>query len=476
MASRENLGLQISLISFVGLTVILAIACYFLWQRGEEAMENKTRADTQLAQAQTARTQAEAENKNLKLMIGYPPETQVSEVEAAFRADMAAYGLFLQQEVENYHLLASLYVPQWIDAQQSITRAETDVQTLNADVAAAREQQQSAEQSYENSLTQANDQVTAAGQSYATDLTARQQVNDEANAALTVMRGRESERIQELEAQIAVLERQLSGLGQQYDKARDQLEGYESPTLDQPDGMISFVGPDIVYINVGSADAVRRQMTFSVYESGEGNVAQSEQKGTIEVTAIRDEHLAEARIISDSLANPILPGDLIFSPIWQPGQQLHFAMIGSMDIDGDGEDDSALVRRLILLNGGAIDEGVLYDNNGDAITDASGDPVIGPLLSLETRYLVVGDPGDETSSASDLAALNAAKRDAEEKNIEQISVERLLDLMGYRGTERSIGLGDNADPDDFRPRPDTGRGSIRDFRERRPPAETGSAY
>src|SRR5205814_522187 len=94
-------------------------------------------------------------------------------------------------------------------------------------------------------------------------------------------------------------------------------------------------------------------------------VSEAKKKGTIEVINITGPHMAECRILADSTPNPLLPNDLIFTPLWRPGQQDHFALVGMMDIDGDGVDDREKVHDLIRINGGII----------DAETDAKGNAI-----------------------------------------------------------------------------------------------------
>ena len=75
----------------------------------------------------------------------------------------------------------------------------------------------------------------------------------------------------------------------------------------------------------------------------------------MEVTHILGEHLSVARILEEDQANPIANGDKVFTPLWHPGQRTHFAILGTIDLDGDGEDDRALVKDLITSTGGVID-------------------------------------------------------------------------------------------------------------------------
>jgi hypothetical protein len=129
-------------------------------------------------------------------------------------------------------------------------------------------------------------------------------------------------------------------------------------------------------------------------------------KGSIEVINITDRHLAECRILQHSPSNPIIPGDVIYTPVWQPGQQDHFALVGKLDIDGDDEDDIRRVQELIQINGGAIDT----------------------EINVQTRYLVVGKI--EESSAK-LEENNKLLNDAKKFGIQHIKLSQFMEMMGY---------------------------------------------
>ncbi len=110
-----------------------------------------------------------------------------------------------------------------------------------------------------------------------------------------------------------------------------------------------------VWISLGRADGLQRQMTFSVYPSTAMDVGKAPRKGSIEVTEILGDHLAEARILEDNPSDPIMPGDLIHTPVWEAGQRPRFALADGMDIDGDGKSDLDIVLNIIRSNGGIVD-------------------------------------------------------------------------------------------------------------------------
>jgi hypothetical protein len=227
---------------------------------------------------------------------------------------------------------------------------------------------------------------------------------------------------------------------------KDKLDAMTTTSFEQPDGKIARVSQQerTVWINLGFADGLRRQQTFAIYNQNEADFQNAKPKGTIEVTIVKEAKLSEARIVSDQIADPILPGDLVFSPSWQPGQRLHFALAGFLDANGDGKSDTNLVKNLITLNGGIIDAEV--NEQGERTG----------TVSIETRYLVVGDRPQETSSAVTLAAYTSIVKECENFGIEKISVDKLLSMMGYSPEVNTTQLGGRASGDDtgtkFRPR------------------------
>ena len=72
--------------------------------------------------------------------------------------------------------------------------------------------------------------------------------------------------------------------------------------------------------------------------------------------------MVEARILDDKVSDPIIPGDKIFTPLWSPGEQRHFALAGLMDIDGDGHSD--LEPLMNIIQSGRRRDRLLHPDNG----------------------------------------------------------------------------------------------------------------
>jgi hypothetical protein len=189
-----------------------------------------------------------------------------------------------------------------------------------------------------------------------------------------------------------------------------------------------------VYIDRGRGDGLRRQATFSVYAGETTDLSKTGKKGSIEVIQIVGDHLAEARITEDRISDPLLPGDKIYTPVWRPGEQRHFAMAGVMDVDGDGRDNRKLVRDLITMNGGVIDAELNeHDKQVGAITSA-------------TRYLVEGGPPDPRINPDGHKNYSAMIDEAKKLDVEKISLAELLNRMGWKSPSQVIrfGVGGNS--------------------------------
>ena len=214
-----------------------------------------------------------------------------------------------------------------------------------------------------------------------------------------------------------------------------------------------------VWINVGRADGLRPQVTFNVHPASE-KPSDNIKKAKIEVTQILGEHLAEAKILEDSMEDPIVPGDKIYTPLWDPGRPEHFAIAGKIDFDGDGRDDHERLRNLIRISGGVIDAELQPDGS------------IKGAMTVETRYLVLGPIESESKTRE---AYNSMVQMAKQFGADTLMVDKLLDRIGWHDSTRLVRFGHDSNIDKVPPAdaPDGGlprsTGSTSDlFKQRRP--------
>jgi hypothetical protein len=242
-------------------------------------------------------------------------------------------------------------------------------------------------------------------------------------------------------------DKQLALAATKIENLSQKVESQRAPKYETPSGDITHVdqGTKSVWVNLGSADGLERQMKFSVLDQKETGVTQAKKKGSIEITRVMEAHLAEARIVDNPLADPILVGDKIYSPTFRKGQKTHFALAGLIDLNNDGRSDQEKVKAIITSNGGAVDAELLDDGS------------IAGKMTVETRYLVQGQRPTDKTNKNIMEGYSKMVEKATELGVLTITLDELLNRMGYVPEKRVVpldrgGTGGSGQQDQFRKR------------------------
>jgi hypothetical protein len=183
--------------------------------------------------------------------------------------------------------------------------------------------------------------------------------------------------------------------------------------FDRPKGQIIYINraQREVDINLGSADNVKPQLTFSVLSPdavGKG-AASKERKAAVEVVRVIGPHQSVAKYTETAgTRDPIMKGDLLYNPAWNKTLREHIALIGVIDLNGDGLDDTPEFMRALEKQGVIV----------DAYLDLRDLQMKGPGLSEKTSYLVTGDNPDLSEAIS--IAGRETKRDARLKEVSEV--------------------------------------------------------
>ena len=227
----------------------------------------------------------------------------------------------------------------------------------------------------------------------------------------------------------------------------EQLEDVRNPNVEYPAGRIISVDQQagLAIINLGHADGLLVRTMFSVYHSSitgltfrttpvgrdpvycdvcKREVARDASKASIEVTRILGPHRAQVRILDDILTDPIMKDDIIYSPIWKPGQKLRFALAAGMNLPGAVAGSEA-VRRLIESNGGVIDCWIEEDV-------ADGEEHLKGVLSDLTNYVVVNESAARNLDPEVAKLQEELLESARNRAIKKISLGDLLNRMNWR--------------------------------------------
>ncbi|MBN01147.1 MAG: hypothetical protein CMJ77_18695 [Planctomycetaceae bacterium] len=461
MARRESQALQIFLIVFVILTAVFALTTYLTWNSAQAYSQQVAELQERSTQSDNAARLALEEQNELKVMIGHSADTSLDAIKTQFEKDMSTFG-GTDESQQSYMSVPGILLAKYQAEIQTNNTNLAKIKDLESEIATVQQEKTAAINSLQTQWDATDQELKQEQQKYSEDRAGLIQKQETLAATVDKTRTDFVELQTTSDNKIDGLQKEVNSQRIIIERRDQQLSEFTTLTFETPDGKIEWVNPKtgVVYLNLGSADGLRPQVTFSVYGVDVNNLAQEEKKATIEVTRIVNDRLAEARIIEDDINNPVLPEDVIYTPLWNSKSAMHFALAGFMDINDDGIDDREVVKRLILINNGKIDA---EESNGE----------IDGSMTHHTRYLIIGEQpvsgGDGATDQARQGAWTKMINQATDLGVEQVSFQRLLDFVGYDGEKRTIPLGRNATSDDFSGPEGSAtdqRGS--DFRERKP--------
>lgn len=192
------------------------------------------------------------------------------------------------------------------------------------------------------------------------------------------------------------------------------------------------------YINLGSADHLKKQQTFSIHGVGLDGRPIAKAKGTLEVIHVLSDHLSQARITSvkDPDRDPILKGDVLYNPSWNPTLKKHVVLAGIMDLSGDGRNSVLEFKRNLERQNVVV----------DAWLDPKDYSVKGKGMTVRTDYLIVGEYHAGGLSGRGLSldeqkklneAIGKLKGEATKNGVTAIQLNKYLEMIGYRSPRGS---------------------------------------
>jgi hypothetical protein len=471
MASSENQGLQIALIIFVILTILLSVTTFMFFREYEDA-SNRAKAATAKSQTDdTAARAAEADVGELKKLVGVNAAASLADVRTQFEKDMKDFAGTVPEESRFYRPALEFLSGTNKKHEEDLVDARADIQRekdSRATVEAAKETQVKAA---EQKVEEAEKALTDAKQAF--DAERKQMLAD--NEDLKTQLAKKNQDMADLEEkskqQIELATKENVKLAQTNTILVARTEELD-PTIgtEVPDGVLVGVDQKLrrAYINVGSADGLHRQTLFSVVSSDEDVGGNQRTKGRIEVTDILGPHQAVARIIQDQMTDPMVQGEKIYTPLWQPGRVEAFGIVGKIDVDGDRLDDRQLIKDLIRHAGARVDA---EDDPTFKTGKQTGE------LTLNTRYLIVGEGSEEREVVE--GAYTKLQNDARRLGVRILPVADFLDEVGWKNPKNVLVFGRGGNADDVPPTmPDGGRrissgNTSGSFKVRRPPGRRG---
>ena len=303
MAARQDQGLVFTLIAFVILFIIAFVAAYVGWKSYSDSQ-------TQLASA-CRRTEArsrlggEHDARPTRISccerwIGVGEIDNLEDVEKSVKDDMNNYGGNLHAK-SNSRIARSSST--WRKENQAISGREA---AAKEELKGLKDRLLAVEAENAKKVAQFQAQMQAAEQDAAPSGISTRKIATGSRTPSSELQDNLAKQEAKYEEQLAGINTQLKDLTEKLTKSEVAKENLlaevskSAESFEVPDGRVSWVNQDgTVWINLGAADALRRQITFSVFDADAQDPAKTEPKGSLEVTRILGDHMAEARVTND---------------------------------------------------------------------------------------------------------------------------------------------------------------------------------
>ncbi|MCY2985847.1 MAG: hypothetical protein NTY15_19650 [Planctomycetota bacterium] len=403
----------------------------------EGALEREQKAQTTLREESTRRQLLES-----MIGVGKPiPESEFQQMKTQITADDN-----LNAAIKTFQNNMELLGPSASERSYSklATTLMAELRARNQQLLTSREKEQTQKDEFELKLAQETKAREAEKQNamdlsvkldkelvkYAEDIKTQQEKWDKEVAEKNKTFQTVQKKARDLEGRVEEQTKKNAELQKTLDGVVRKLEEIKGEDFQYAQGEITQVtnGGDLVWINLGKLNGLRPGVRFGVIDSNTSRVADAKPKARIEVIQ-SDDRLSRCRVLSDRAPTTILTGDKIYSPTWNPNQKTEIALVGKMDMNGDGTDDRETIKALIEQNGGVV------------TLDLPPGAVYKGKLSFDTRWMVMGEdfkraPGAVDDPASDNAAAKARREleaDAKSKGISFINVDKLQGWLRASG-------------------------------------------
>lgn len=459
-ASRATVvqSLSIALIVFVMLTFVLAVTTYLFFRQKFDAEAASAAAATEMAQAKTALEAAEVDKNKLKQILGFAEDKSVADIETEvnelfeknhedFEADSKSYKSFSawlltsnEAKDKTLNALNAKYAQLEKEKADALAAAEKREQDLAAKARSKEDEAAALKKDFDARWQEHESRVKS--------LTAEQQKALERSGRLDLLdaeiakgepllsasrqarfktqppEGRVAVLFEELRDREKLIARQNEILGdlRVADRALQDTVLAATPKDDRIDGfdgrVLSINEVDrTVLLDVGSTRGLRPGLVMRVYDPGDARPQSGDYKAVVEVVAVESDALARARIRSDAVGDPILPGDRVATSLWSPDGSFEAVIVGFVQLDGDQKQDPDRLQQLIERIGGRVEQGV--SSSTSMLIDAGAPRSPGGVLERAAGW-----------RAADDARREKQVKEARRLGVRVVSVDAFLDMMG----------------------------------------------
>uniref|UniRef100_A0A7C2JZ46 Uncharacterized protein n=1 Tax=Schlesneria paludicola TaxID=360056 RepID=A0A7C2JZ46_9PLAN len=453
MASPSNKpgAVHYSLIFFVMTTIVLAVTTYMFHRDYSDATVATQKATSDLQAANTALAKSDSDMQELRKILGLTEQPQVfdsqnpdnpSTVVGATRLLMRDQGQLAESTfIGTLAKVGEAYKTAITDRDSKVAETNTRERELLAAQSRYQAQSDDHDKKYRDAEAEKRKVIAERDELLLAKDREIAELRSQYNQVQVELEQEKEARQQDREK----AQGEIDKLVAINNKIRDELDEIKRESFEVADGTVRRVDNTsrMVWIDLGDADFLKPRMTFSVYDKSTPGVARTtaDIKGKIEVTRIIDGHLSEAKIIEEDLYRPMAPGDFIYTPLWSPGRPEKFAIVGKIDLDGDGESDRPLFHQELAVRGAQV---------VDEVDDEGNRP--SPGINETIKFVIMGALPDPTEAALDEEAkrmetvLQQAKdmrSEARLYGVRIIPLNAFLDYIGYKPKRRLFRPGED---------------------------------
>ncbi|MBQ4079528.1 MAG: hypothetical protein II596_02485 [Thermoguttaceae bacterium] len=369
---RNEQGVIVSLIVFIVLTLAFGVATYFGAKGFQEQKAALATARSELQSAIAENDTLRADLTNFKTRLGY----------GFGSADEIINGKDgSEKRVDKNGEEAAVHYAGMTDDVQKALGSDTNFKDafgkLTAQLAAVNKQIADAVAERDGNIKEAQKQIASAANQKETfdagvaKLSADHQQNLEtARAEYDDLTKQFNEQTKEFDVQKRNARDAIAEAKTETEKDRSAADNFAEINLDLSRRIDLLTNNDFdtadavvvstdqvgksVRLSVGTKDGVRPLTQFNVFPTEALEKGGVKAKAKVQVTRTLEEHVCEAKILEDDQNNPIQPGDLVFTPLWRPGEVYKYALDYRLDINGDGVSDLGEIYNMIQITGGEV--------------------------------------------------------------------------------------------------------------------------
>ena len=304
----------------------------------------------------------------------------------------------------------------------TIKNLHTQIEGLRGELDAAKAEHKRQVAQLQQDMADEKERLTQARTS-AEDMAQRhEEAKDRVQDQFLRERTKRRQEMDKLKNQITMLQndlKDLSGVVAEFRKV---------PTETGVDGHIVSIAEQgrVAYGNLGKDDGVLLGMTFSLFSPSDLGTTTPKPKASCRIVKIMD-NACELRIYETQGDNPVVAGDVLHNPVYDRQRRMRFRLVGKMDTDGDGFDDTEELKALVQEFGGRVDEELTVQTDflviGEApVVPAPPGPTDGPQKQQEYK-----------EAREQFIEYTEDKARAENFSIPILNLNRFLGLVGVAG-------------------------------------------